>query len=472
MVNCKRRPNHKRCQKKSVPVIPKSPTITASKLHESNINDIFGDLGIFNINSIKPTTISNEDYEYYDIEDYNTDNSNNNIVRSNKKKDTNKNDNSDVLNLMPEDAMLNPTARPTATTLPTTTVYNNLNIKNNKILQNDILNRNGSRMNLGPISFELNGWIVLVACFGFSIILVTLVWSVAKRVCDVYETRALRPPPTIARVTGENEDHDNNNRRRRKRARRNGQTNELHRNMVMNVPVESLARMVRLQQQQLPGIETNRNMPQLIELNVVDRVRDNHQNTNNQNNNSNHTSNSRDNSSNIRSSPDRTITQAPILTQPNIQTTNLQNSAPTYQTTGYDNHAFAPNCPQPIAPNFNTQPLYPQNPQLLPPQMVQAPYMQQSSAPPHLLNVNPMTGNFEVPNQINMTGGMPAQQIIAASNMQASVVPPQTLNNHEIVNDTQTINSNDLPNYSESQNLARIQENNNNIDSHSSRQQG
>jgi len=211
---CKRNPDRPECQK---------PTTTKAELHDS-FEDLFKDLG----NTINIMTDSIDTTE------------------------------------SPVEENENQTSNPGVTT----TVYNNLNIKNNKILSEE-----ANRMNLGPIGFELNGWIVLVACFGFSLIFVTLVWKVTKRVCDTYETRALRPPPTIARISGETEDHARRGRKRRKKARRNDRDrHEMHKNMVMDVPIESLSRMVRLQQQQLPGIETNRsgNMPQLMELTTVE----------------------------------------------------------------------------------------------------------------------------------------------------------------------------------------------------------
>ena len=256
---CPKKPNHKRCRNWTF----KSPT--ASKIHES-MGDIFNDLDLFDLT---PKITPNADYEDYLDEQDQSDN-----------QDNDQND--------PNTKITSSTKSP-PTLNPTTTVYNPAkNYKNNKFLQGN----EATRMNIGPVSFELNGWIVLVACMGFSMIFVTLVWKVTSRICDNYETKALRPPTTIARITGENENHDDRRRRRRKRARRRGETDNLHRDIVMNVPIESLSRMVRLQQQQLPGIQTNRNMPQLMELTTIDpntlnnnqNQAQSHQNANNHNN--------------------------------------------------------------------------------------------------------------------------------------------------------------------------------------------
>lgn len=120
-------------------------------------------------------------------------------------------------------------------------------------------------LHIGPAKISVNGWIVLVACLGVALIVTAIVWKITKRWCDTCETRAMRPPDTIARITGENESDERRRRRQRKRMRKRDGAHRARydSNMVTNVPVESLNRMMRLQQNQLPGIETNRHLPQI-----------------------------------------------------------------------------------------------------------------------------------------------------------------------------------------------------------------
>lgn len=124
---------------------------------------------------------------------------------------------------------------------------------------------------IGPAKIAVNGWIVLVGCLGVALITTTLSWKIAKRWCDTCETRALRPPNTVARITGEDDDDDRRRRNQRRRARSNGGADraKFDNDLIMNVPVESLNRLVRLQQHQLPGIETNRHLPQLANFQTV-----------------------------------------------------------------------------------------------------------------------------------------------------------------------------------------------------------
>jgi len=124
---------------------------------------------------------------------------------------------------------------------------------------------------IGPAKIAVNGWIVLVGCLGVALITTTISWKIAKRWCDTCETRALRPPNTVARITGEDDGDDRRRRNRRRRARSNGGADraKFDNDLIMNVPVESLNRLVRLQQHQLPGIETNRHLPQLANIQTV-----------------------------------------------------------------------------------------------------------------------------------------------------------------------------------------------------------
>lgn len=152
--------------------------------------------------------------------------------------------------------------------------------KPSKILNLASINDPNTHINIFGADITINGWIVLVGCLSISFFIVFIAYRITKKWCDICETRALRPPPTVARIINLTTEDEQRARRQRKNARSRGRSNQNAENdaIVFNVPIESLNKMMRMQQQQLPGIETNRQMPQLCELRLYNNVESNNRN--------------------------------------------------------------------------------------------------------------------------------------------------------------------------------------------------
>jgi len=143
-----------------------------------------------------------------------------------------------------------------------------------KILNIAAINDPNTHVKFFGADVTINGWIVLVGCLSVSFFLVFIGYRITKKWCDICETRALRPPPTIARVINLTIEDERRERQQRKKARKRGKASQSaeNDNIIYNVPIESLGKMMRMQQQQLPGIETNRHLPQLCELRIFNNV--------------------------------------------------------------------------------------------------------------------------------------------------------------------------------------------------------
>lgn len=175
------------------------------------------------------------------------------------------------------DDLQNVVVVPTTTTPPTIspTPY-----KPSKILNLASINDPNTHINIFGADVTINGWIILVGCLSISFFLVFIVYRITKKWCDICETRALRPPPTVARIINLTTEDEQRASRQRKRARSRGRANQIveDNQIVFDIPIESLTKMMRMQQQQLPGVETNRHMPQLCELTLYNNVESNNQN--------------------------------------------------------------------------------------------------------------------------------------------------------------------------------------------------